>query len=124
MNVTRQSMTRRLTTKHAQIDVSLDAGAVASGPESAPVHEIELELVTGELKDLFEEAQRISDAVEGRLYGRTTADVGYALNTAGRGHWSRASKLHLTPDVSAGDSFRQIVLHSFAHLTANDECAR
>ena len=115
--------TRRLSSERAQIDVSLDAGAVIAGQERIPLHEIELELVSGELEDLFGEAKRVSDAVDGRLHARTKADVGYSLKSD-RKHWSRASKLHLTPAISAGDSFRSIVLHSFAHLTANDDCAR
>src|SRR5262249_59263612 len=45
--------TRRLTSERATIDVSLDNGAVVAGEERAPVHEIELELVSGELTDLL-----------------------------------------------------------------------
>ena len=60
--------TRRLSAERAQIDVSLDAGAVIAGEQRAPLHEIELELVSGELDDLFGEAKRVSDAVDGRLH--------------------------------------------------------
>ena len=116
--------TRRLTSDRAKIDVSLDNGAVIAGDDRKPVHEIELELVAGEFADLFAAAQRLSDAVDGRLHARTKADVGYALNRADRRHWSRAPKLHLTPDMSAGESFQHIIISSFAHLTANDDCAR
>ena len=123
-NVNVKRETRRLTSDRAKIDVSFDNGAVIAGQERAPVHEIELELVAGELKDLFAEAQRISDVVHGRLHARTKADLGYALNSADRTLWSRTSKLGLTPDMTAGESFRLIILNSFAHLTANDDCAR
>jgi len=116
--------TRRLTSNGATIDVSLDNGAVIAGETREPVHEIELELIAGELTDLFGEAQRISDAVDGRLHGRTKADLGYALNRVERRQWSRATKLHLSPDMTAGASFRLIILNSFSHLTANDDCAR
>ena len=116
--------TRRLTSDGATIDVSLDNGAVIAGEECAPVHEIELELVAGELKELFAEAQRISDVVHGRLHARTKADLGYALDGADRRLWSRTSKLGLTPDMTAGESFRLIILNSLSHLTANDDCAR
>ncbi len=73
---------------------------------------------------LFAEAQRISDEVDGRLHARTKADMGYGLSKADRSHWSRAPKLRLTPDMTAGESFRLIVLNALAHLTANDDCAR
>jgi triphosphatase len=116
--------TRRLTLNRTKIDVSIDSGAVIAGDRRQPLHEIELELVAGELADVFAEVRRLSDAVEGRIHARTKADLGYML---ARGHgelWSRASKLDLTPDMSAGESFQFVVRNSFAHLTANDDCAR
>ena len=116
--------TRRLTSARATIDVSLDNGAVTAGEERAPVHEIELELVEGELTDLFGEAQRISDAVEGRLHARTKSELGYTLEAGAHRHWSRAAKLSLTPEMTAGEAFRHIILNAFAHLTVNDDCAR
>jgi CHAD domain-containing protein len=116
--------TRRLTSDHTDIEVSLDNGAVIAGGQREPVHEIELELVAGSIKGLFAEAQRISEAADGRLHLRTKADLGYALRESGHRHWSRASKLYLTSKMTAGDSFRLIMLNSFSHLTANDDCAR
>jgi inorganic triphosphatase YgiF len=116
--------TRRLTSDRAEIDVSLDNGAVIAGKDREAVHEIELELVTGEMKDLFAEARRLSDVVEGSLHGRTKSDTGYALNLTDRRHWSRAPKLKLAPGMSTGESFQLIVRNSFVHLTANDDCAR
>jgi inorganic triphosphatase YgiF len=116
--------TRRLTSDHAEFDVSLDSGAVIVGKQREPIHEIGLELVAGEIKHLFAQAQRISDAVDGRLHLRTKADIGYALDEPKHRHWSRVSKLYLTPEMTAGDSFRLIILNSFSHLTANDDCAR
>src|SRR5262245_52145001 len=72
--------TRQLSSDHAQIDVSLDTGAVIVGEERQPVHEIKLELVDGEINGLFAEALRISDVSDGRLHLRTKSDIGYALN--------------------------------------------
>jgi inorganic triphosphatase YgiF len=116
--------TRHLTSDRARIDVSLDDGAIVAGEEREPICEIELELVAGELDDLFAEVQRISDAVDGRLHARTLTDLGYALKTADRKHWSRATKLDFTPGMTAHDAFRLIVFNAFSHLTANDDCAR
>jgi triphosphatase len=116
--------TRSLISDKAEIHVSLDSGAVIAGEQREPIHEIELELVAGDIKDLLAEAQQVSDAVDGRLHSRTKADIGYALQGSKRRHWSRACKLYLTPEMSAGDSFRLIILNSLSHLTANDDCAR
>ena len=116
--------TRHLTSDRARIDVSLDDGAIVAGEEREPICEIELELVAGELDDLFAEVQRISDAVDGRLHARTLTDLGYALKTADREPWSRAARLNFTPGMTAHDAFRLIVFNAFSHLTANDDCAR
>jgi triphosphatase len=116
--------TRRLTSERARIDVSLDNGAVVAGNERQALHEVELELVDGDLDALFSEAQRISDEIDGRLHARTKADVGYGLDKTDRRHWSRAPKLRLGAEMTAGESFRLIVLNALAHLTANDDCAR
>lgn len=122
VEVTRE--TRRLGSKGTQIDVSLDHGTVVAGKEREAVNEIELELVTGDMPALFEQARRVADLVDGRLHTRTKADVGYALGDSERRHWSRAEKLSLSPEMTAGDSLRLIILNSFSHLTANDDCAR
>ena len=116
--------TRRVAGDDAQIDVSLDQGTVIAGKEREAVNEIELELVAGDLPALFEEVRRIADLVDGRLHSRTKADIGYALGDSERRHWSRAAKLSLTPEMTAGDSLHFIVLNSLSHLTANDDCAR
>lgn len=116
--------TRRLTSEHARIDVSLDNGTVVAGAERQPLHEVELELIDGELDALFAEAQRISDEIDGRLHARTKADLGYDLGSSDHKQWSRAPKLRLSADMTAGESFRLIILNALAHLTANDDCAR
>ena len=116
--------TRSLETDEAKIELSLDEGAVIAGQQREEVHEIELELVSGSLEHLFAEARRLSDVVDGRLHARTKSDVGYALTQTARKHWSRASRLCLAADMTAGEAFQLIVRNSFAQLTANDDCAR
>jgi inorganic triphosphatase YgiF len=116
--------TRRLVADQAQIEISLDDGTAAAGGEQEPIHEVELELVEGDVGALFAEARRLSDSVGGRLHVRTKSDLGYELLDPARRHWSRAPELRLTPEMSVNESFRLIVLSAFAHLTANDDCAR
>ena len=116
--------TRRLRSEQAQIDISLDDGTAAAGEARESIHEVELELIEGDIEALFAVAQRLSDSIGGRLHMRTKSDVGYGLIVPERRHWSRAPQLRLTPEMSANESFRLIVLSAFSHLTANDDCAR
>jgi triphosphatase len=123
-NVNVRRETRRLMSGRARIDVSLDRGVVTAGHASAPVHEIELELVEGDIGALFTQARSLGDIAQARLHSRTKADVGYALDRAGVRAWSRPYKLSLSPDLTARASFGLVVLNSLSHLTMNDDCAR
>ena len=116
--------TRRLKADEAQIELSLDEGAVTSGEQRQDVREVELELVSGDLEQLFVEAKRLSDIATGRLHSRTKSDVGYALMRGARRHWSKAPTLELDAEMTAGDALKAIARNCFEHLTANDDCAR
>ena len=96
--------TRRLKGDEAQIELSLDEGAVTSGEQRQDVREVELELVSGDLEQLFVEAKRLSDIATGRLHSRTKSDVGYALMRGARKHWSKAPTLELDAEMTAGDA--------------------
>ena len=84
--------TRRLAADGAQIDVSLDNGAVIAGEERKPSTRSSWNWSPA-IADLFAEAQRLSDVVDGRLHARTKADIGYALArpTAGTGRGRQSS---------------------------------
>jgi triphosphatase len=116
--------TRRLEADQAQIELSLDEGAVISGEERQDIREVELELVSGNVDQLFAEARRLSDIAAGRLHGRSKSDLGYALVRGARKHWSRAPTLELDAEMTAGDALKAIARNCFEHLTANDDCAR
>jgi triphosphatase len=116
--------TRRLEGDQAHIELSLDEGAVTSGDDRQDVREVELELVSGSLEQLFAEARRLSDIAAGRLHARSKSDVGYALVHGTRKHWSKVPALTLDANMTAGDALKAIARNCFEHLTANDDCAR
>jgi inorganic triphosphatase YgiF len=116
--------TRRLEADAAQIELSLDEGAVTSGEDRQDVREVELELVSGSLEQLFAEARKLSDIAAGRLHARSKSDLGYALVHGTRKHWSRVPVLELDINMTAGDALKAIARNCFEHLTANDDCAR
>ena len=116
--------TRRVNADQTQIELSLDEGAVISGEQRQDVREVELELVSGNVEQLFAEARRLSDIAAGRLHARTKSDVGYALVRGARKHWSKAPTLELDAEMTAGDALKAIARNCFEHLTANDDCAR
>jgi CHAD domain-containing protein len=97
---------------------------VTSGEQRQDIREVELELVSGDVDQLFAEVRRLSDIAAGRLHARSKSDLGYALVRGTRKHWSRASALALNADMTAGDALKAIARNCFEHLTANDDCAR
>ena len=68
---------------------------------------------SGGIGELFAEARRLSDGVDGRLHARTKSDAGYALILSDRRPWSKAPQLSLAPDMTAGKAFQRIVLNGF-----------
>jgi triphosphatase len=116
--------TRWLESDEATIELSLDEGAVTSGEQHAAVHEIELELKSGSIEQLFAEAPRLSDVAEARLHTRNKSDLGYGLVRTSPRPWSKSPKLCVNAGMTAGDALQAIVRSSITHLTANDDCAR
>jgi triphosphatase len=68
-----------LTTNEYKLEVVFDMGKVTREQESIPICEIELELVSGEPKHLFDIAEQIVQFVPARLSDETKAQRGYQL---------------------------------------------
>lgn len=77
-----------------------------------------------QLGPLVETVHRASDVINAELPPCPQPDIGWEAAKPAGTHWSRASKLHLTPEMTAAESFRIIVFESLSHLTANHDCAR
>jgi triphosphatase len=72
----------------------------------------------------FEPPHRSSQEIVRRSrVGPTTGSRPRVDEPAGAS-WSRASKLRLTPEMTAAQAFGMIVTNSLSHLTANQDCAR
>ena len=83
----------------AQIELALDEGEVRSGRRAAPICEVELELKSGPLCDLFGAARLLAKAAPLQLSLETKADRGRALN-APRAAW-RDKKTEPRPPLLA-----------------------
>jgi triphosphatase len=116
--------TRTLAVGGAEIDVSLDEGTVSSGGQKQGVSAVELALLTGDRDQLLTEARRLGEVAAARPHAQSLSDIGYGLSGGAADLWSKAQRLHLAAGMTTGDAFRAIVRNCFAHLTANDDCAR
>ncbi|CAJ0997709.1 Inorganic triphosphatase [Sodalis praecaptivus] len=77
----------RVTQGESQIEVALDRGEVSAGPLSEPICELEMELLSGNARDLFTFAKTLSNAGGLRLGSLSKAARGYHLQ---RGNPARA----------------------------------
>jgi len=114
---------RYIETDGARIELALDSGVIRGGDREEPIHELELELIEGDVEALFETALLINEIVPTRLHLRTKSDAGYALAAGPSEAWMRADKLVLSAEMSAGDALAAIVQNCLSHLTSNDSCA-
>ena len=63
----------------SQVEVSLDMGKIAYANTSAPICELELELIAGQPQALFDVAQQIASHIATLPLGASKAERGYAL---------------------------------------------
>ena len=64
---------------NSRIELALDEGHIRAGLYSAPLAEVELELKSGSLSDLFRAARTVAELVPARLALRTKSEQGYGL---------------------------------------------
>jgi len=106
----------------AVIACEIDQGRVFAGELEAPLIELELEQLSGDVRELLNTAQLITDAVPARLSERTKAQRGFIL-ARGAGHaWVKARNPKLSKKACAEDVLRSSVMEGLKHLIANEDC--
>jgi len=106
----------------AVIACEIDQGRVLAGDGEAPLIELELEQLSGDVRELLNTAQLITQTVPARLSQRTKAQRGFVL-ARGTGHtWVKARNPKLSKKASAQDVLRSSVLEGLKHLIANEDC--
>ncbi len=104
----------------SEIEVAFDRGEISARVIKEPIAEIELELKSGEISDLFLLAERLAEDIPARLGQMTKAARGYALTAGARAVPVRAAPLQLPRKASAGDTFAALVRNCLTQLRANE----
>jgi inorganic triphosphatase YgiF len=117
------TMVRRATLNvhlnDSDIALAFDRGKLVSGQRSEPVHELELELTSGDPADLGAFARRLAGSLPLAFGALSKADRGYALMD-GSEPPVHATAILLDPDQTAGAAFAQIGLSCLQHLAGNE----
>lgn len=106
------------------IEVALDIGQIESGGNSAPLCELELELLAGQPAALFYLAQQIARSVAVLPETRSKAVRGYALARGSLHQPLHARPSQLTQRQSLGEAAQSVLREAFCQFTANLQALR
>ncbi|MGQ9861820.1 MAG: CYTH and CHAD domain-containing protein [Thiobacillaceae bacterium] len=101
------------------IEVALDRGEIRAGGQAWPIAELELELKSGELTDLFDLADRLLDDLPVHLEPRSKAQRGYQLAGALSLAPVKAAVPILDAEAAASTAFVAIARACMAQFEAN-----
>jgi len=102
------------------IEACIDHGRVRAGDRVEPVCELELELKSGAVSELYRFALQLLDQISLRVGIRSKAERGYALCRNERLLPVKAHRPALRRDMSVGDAFKEIVWTTLGHMQANE----
>ena len=101
------------------VEVALDVGHVIVGVQTAPICELELELLAGDASALFEVAARITQGIATLPLGISKAGRGYALAQNALHQPRRAQPPALAPDTPVPHAAAQVLREMFSQFTYN-----
>lgn len=108
----------------SQIELAVDRGRIGGGRRSRPVAELELELKSGQVADLFRLARSLERKTGAELDLRSKAERGYRLVAGDGDKAQHAEPIELKPDLSPQDAFRAIAHSTLRQITANADPVR
>lgn len=108
----------------SEIELAVDRGRIVAGHRAIPIREIELELKSGRLADLFRVAKAIGRTSQAELDLRSKSDRGHALARGEEHAVVAAGDIALQADMSAGEAFRIIGLAATRHFSGNADAVR
>ncbi|TWB98327.1 inorganic triphosphatase YgiF [Bradyrhizobium macuxiense] len=123
-----ETSVRRITvplrTRQSEIELAIDRGNTTAGHRSHPIQEIELELKSGRVLDLFRVARALERRSDAELDLRSKAERGYELTGNDQHSIVSAESVALDSGVTAGEAFRVIARSTFRHFSSNADAVR
>lgn len=101
------------------IELAMDSGEIRSGEAASPISELELELKSGEARQLFELALALLDIVPLELEHASKAEYGYILCAAPRMEVCRARAPALKKSQGIPAALQAMIGSCLQHLQAN-----
>lgn len=120
-DIHRTAQARRV--RKSQIELAVDRGRIRAGRRTRAVTELELELKSGQVADLFRLARDLERKTGAELDLRSKAEQGYLL-VAGGGGAQHAEPIALKAELSPHEAFRLIAHATLRHVAANADPVR
>jgi len=108
-----------LAVNGSQIEMAIDDGKIIANGRHRLVSEVELELVSGDVADLFRFAQRLHTDIPARISLDTKAHRGEALANNKIPKAAKAKRVSLDKNESVEETFISIVRQCAVHLFSN-----
>ena len=105
------------------IEAAFDRGEIEAAGLTEALSEIELELLEGPPRALFDLALALQDIVPTQIETRSKSARGYALATGRKPTWHRAEAVELTAKMRVDDALAAILEACLRHWTANELAA-
>ena len=107
-----------------RVEAAFDTGRVAAGDRHAALHELELELKSGDAAPLYRLALELHAMLPMTILVASKAARGFALRDAGAVDAVRAADVALGEDVGMQAGFRALAHAALGHMLANEPAAR
>ena len=105
---------------NSRVELALDEGHIRAGLYSSPLAEVELELKSGSIGDLFKTARMVAQLVPARLALKAKSQQGYDLITDQPTAAVTAAKIILPPKATLAAAFQVIGRSTLHHIAANE----
>jgi inorganic triphosphatase YgiF len=103
-----------------EIELALDEGVIKAGDATIPLHEVEMELKTGETDYLYQFALDLLDSVPLRMSHVSKGSRGYELVVQEHSQPVRAQPLKLKRGDTAEQAFRRIAENCLTQIHGNE----
>ena len=103
------------------VECALDRGTLECGDKKIPISELELELKSGDARQLFDLALELQQEIPVHLGNRSKADRGYALLSEQPEGAVKASRPALVKGMSTEQAFVDIAVNCMSHMQNNEQ---
>ncbi|MGY3621093.1 CYTH and CHAD domain-containing protein [Bradyrhizobium sp. USDA 10063] len=111
-------------TRRSEIELAVDRGSIVAGHRASPIEELELELKSGRLADLFRVARVVEQRSGAELDLRSKAERGYGLACGSEEQVVFAEPIELEAGMTASEAFRVVARGTVRHFSGNADAVR